>query len=92
MLSLEEDIEKIKELENTINNNNNDFKIIKDILNKYESNINDLKQKIGNLQELSQLSFLLIILSYDYNNPLNHIIFSILSGFLIYKSAIYINK
>ena len=86
MLSLEEDLEKIKELENTIKDNKSDFEKIKEILNKYESDINHLKLKLADIQEISKVSLTLLLVSYSYNNPLNHIIFSIISGFLIYKS------
>lgn len=86
MLSLEEDLEKIKELENTIKTNNDDFQKIKEILNKYEININEYKSKLANIQEMSKLSLTLIILLYSYDNPINHLLFSILSGYLIYKS------
>jgi DNA repair exonuclease SbcCD ATPase subunit len=86
MLSLEEDLEKIKELENTIKTNNDDFQKIKEILNKYEIDINEYKSKLANIQEMSKLSLTLIILLYSYDNPINHLLFSILSGYLIYKS------
>jgi archaellum component FlaC len=86
MLSLDEDLEKIKELENTINDKNNDFQKIKEILNKYETDINLLKTTIENIKEFSHVSLTLILMSYSYENPIHHIIFSIFSCILIYKS------
>jgi septal ring factor EnvC (AmiA/AmiB activator) len=89
LLSLEEDLEKIKELENTIKENDKNFEKIKEILNKYESDINCLKVKLADIQEMSKVLLCLIMVSYSHNNPLNNIIFSIMSGFLLYKSILF---
>jgi len=90
MPSLEEDLEKIKELENTIKNNDKNFEKIKEILNKYESDINCLKTKLADVQEMSKISLILILVSFsDNNNLINNIIFSIMSAFLFYKSILF---
>lgn len=90
MPSLEEDLEKIKELENTIKNNDKNFEKIKEILNKYESDINCLKIKLADVQEMSKISLILILVSFsDNNNFINNIIFSIMSAFLFYKSILF---
>lgn len=88
MLSLDDDLEKIKELEKTIKENNIYFEKIKEHLNKYESDINHLKLKLADIEEISKVSLTLLLVSYNYNNSLNYIIFSIISGFLIYKSMV----
>jgi hypothetical protein len=55
MLSLEEDLEKIKELENKITENNNNYDKIIDILNKYEIDIKSLKLKLADIQQISKM-------------------------------------
>jgi hypothetical protein len=65
MLSLEEDLEKIKELENKIKENNNYDKII-EILNKYEIDIKILKIKLADIQQISKMSFTLLLVSYSH--------------------------
>jgi hypothetical protein len=52
MLSLEEDLEKIKELENKITENNNNYDKIIEILNKYEIDIKILKIKLADIQQI----------------------------------------
>jgi hypothetical protein len=82
MLSLEEDLEKIKELENIIAINDDNFK---NILNKYDNNINKLNSKIYEMQYLSKLIVVLVMISYNYNNIFIHFMYTILSAIIIYK-------
>jgi hypothetical protein len=66
MLSLEEDLEKIKELENKITENNNNYDKIIEILNKYEIDIKILKIKLADIQQISKMSFTLLLVSYSH--------------------------
>jgi hypothetical protein len=82
MLSLEEDLEKIKELENTILTNDNNFK---ELLEKYNNNINKLRIKISELQYYSKIIYIIILLSHKYDNIITECIFITLSSFLAYN-------
>lgn len=82
MLSLEEDLEKINELENTIIKNDNNFKYI---LNKYECDINNFKERITNIEFYLKLTLILIFITHNYEDIITECIFTSISVFLAYK-------